>query len=82
MDFNTLFSFRERFNAEVGGRGIPQPPAEIAVKLLRFAGGECDAVERTEVCEILRQNPPWLRWLADRVRRNREATQVPPVTVE
>jgi len=71
MEISTLFAFLERFGPEVAGREVSLPHEEVARKLLRFARGECDTSERAEACEILRQNPSWLRWLADRVRGNR-----------
>jgi hypothetical protein len=71
MDFTTVFSFLERCGPEVAGRELSQPDAELSAKLIRFARGQCDAAERSEVCEILRVNPAWLRWLADQVRMSR-----------
>jgi hypothetical protein len=73
-DFKTLVDFLERFGPEASGRELPGPPAEAAAKLQRFADGACAADERGEVCELLRQHPAWLRWLADRVKMAREST--------
>lgn len=70
-DFKTLIEFLERLGPEVSGRELPAPPSEAAAKLQRFAAGECDPVERGEVCELLRLHPAWLRWLADRVKMAR-----------
>ncbi len=47
------------------------PPTDAAAKLQRFADGACGAEERTEVCELLRLHPAWLRWLSDRVKMAR-----------
>lgn len=71
-DFKTLVDFLERFGPEVTGREMAGPPNDAAAKLQRFAAGACGAEERTEVCELLRLHPAWLRWLADRVKMARE----------
>ena len=71
-DFKTLVDFLDRFGPEVAGRELAAPPTEAAAKLQRFAAGACGAEERTEVCELLRLHPAWLRWLADRVKMARE----------
>jgi hypothetical protein len=70
-DFKTLIEFLDGFEPEVSGRSQPQPYKEDAAKLLRFATGACDEDERTEVCEMLRIHPAWIRWVADRVRMAR-----------
>lgn len=71
-DFKTLVDFLERFGPEVSGRELEGPPTDAVAKLQRFAAGACEAEERTEVCEMLRRHPAWLRWLADRVKLARE----------
>lgn len=71
-DFKTLVDFLERFGPEVSGRELTGPPTDDAAKLQRFAAGACGAEERSEVCELLRLHPAWLRWLADRVKMARE----------
>jgi hypothetical protein len=70
-DFKTLIDFLDCFEPEVSGRSQAQPYNEDATKLLRFASGACDEAERTEVCEMLRMHPAWIRWVADRVRMSR-----------
>ena len=72
-DFKTLIDFLDQFDPEVSGRSQAQPYNEDATKLLRFATGACDEKERTEVCELLRMHPAWIRWVADRVRMARAA---------
>ena len=71
-DFKTLIDFLDRFGPEVSGKALMAPQDEAAVKLQRFAAGECNEAERTEVCEMLRMHPAWLRWLADRVKMARK----------
>ena len=70
-DFKTLIDFLERFGPEVSGRALMAPHSEAAARLQRFATGACSKEERTEVCEMLRLHPAWLRWLADRVKMAR-----------
>ena len=70
-DFKILIDFLDRFEPEVSGRSLPQPYNEDAAKLLRFANGRCEEDERTEVCEMLRMHPAWIRWVADRVKMAR-----------
>ena len=70
-DFKVLIEFLDRFDPEVTGRSQSQPYNEEASKLLRFATGACDEDERTEVCEMLRMHPAWIRWVADRVKMAR-----------
>ena len=70
-DFKTLIDFLDRFGPEVSGKALMAPHSEAAAMLQRFASGACSKEERTEVCEMLRLHPAWLRWLADRVKTAR-----------
>ncbi|MCE9611749.1 MAG: hypothetical protein K8R23_16235 [Chthoniobacter sp.] len=70
-DFKILTEFLERLGPEVSGRELTVPLGETALKLQRFAAGECDPAERGEVCELLRLHPAWLRWVANRVKMAR-----------
>ena len=72
-DFKILIDFLDRFGPHVTARQLPEPHTEAAVKLERFARGQCNDVERAEVCNMLRIHPAWLRWLADRVKLSRNA---------
>ena len=75
-DFKTLIDFLGGFAPEVSGRSHEQPHGDEATeKLARFAAGRCDEKERTEVCELLRVHPAWIRWVADRVKMARSAAQ-------
>lgn len=73
-DFKTLVDFRDQFGPEVSGRSHSQPYSEDSAKLLRFASGKCEEPERTEICEMLRSNPAWLRVVADHVKKARKVT--------
>lgn len=68
-----LFGFFGRYGYEVFGREVSPPDDNAAAQLLRFAQGECTPEERAQVCELLKQNPAWLRWIADRVKSGRAA---------
>jgi hypothetical protein len=70
-DFKILIEFLDRLGPEVSGRSISGPGAEAITQIERFARGECEEDERHEVCEMLRLNPVWIRWLADRVKEAR-----------
>ena len=67
-DLKILTDFLDRFGPEVTARQLPEPHPDAEAKLARFASGECNDTERTEVCDMLRVHPAWLRWLADRVK--------------
>ena len=71
-DFKTLIDFLDRFGPEVSGKATMAPHSDDVAKLQRFVAGACDKDERNEICELLRQHPAWLRWLADRVKMARE----------
>ena len=75
-DFKILIEFLDHFGPEASGRHLPEPQTEAAVKLERFARGQCNDAERAEVCNMLQLHPAWIRWLADRVRHAR-AAQIP-----
>lgn len=70
-DFNTLVGFLDRFGSEVSGRAQMGPQSDSAAKLQRFVEGACEKSERADVCEMLRLNPTWLRWVAERVKMAR-----------
>ena len=73
-DIKILMEFLQRLGPEVSGREVAEPQSEAAVRLERFARGECNEDERAEVCRLLRLHPIWLRWLADRVKLARVTT--------
>ncbi len=67
-DIKILLEFLDLFGPDATGREKQEPQPEVAVKLDRFAQGECSDVERAEVCELLKVHPAWLRWVADKVK--------------
>ena len=79
-DFKILIDFLDRFGPEAAGRHLPEPSTDAAVKLERFARGDCTDGERAAVCNMLRIHPAWLRWLADRVRLARTPSAFGPAS--
>ena len=49
----------------------PVPLPDLRERLERFADGLCDDAEREEICEILRNDPALVRWVAERVKQRR-----------
>jgi hypothetical protein len=72
-DLNILFEFLEQAGADVAGRESSEPEVHVVQLLERFSRGECDPLERADVCRMIRLHPDWLRWYASRVRLSREA---------
>lgn len=70
MEFTALFEFIERFGSEVNGRNIARPTDEHAERFERFVQGKASAEEREQLCELLKDNPVWLRWLATRIKES------------
>lgn len=76
-DFKTLIDFLDRLGPEVSGRSLSGPNSEAMVRLTCFARGECNEIERLEVCKLLKLHPMWIRWLADRVKAARSTRPAP-----
>ena len=72
-DINILFEFLEQAGADVAGRETSEPEIHVVQLLERFSRGECDPLERADVCRMIRLNPAWLRWIATRVKLARDA---------
>jgi hypothetical protein len=80
-DFQILLEFLGRCGPEVSGNHLGTPRTLEAEKLIRFAYGDCAEDERIEVCHLLRLNPAWIRWLADRVKLARTSGPVEHLSV-
>jgi hypothetical protein len=63
-----LLKFLERFDDEVQGRGLSEPPEDAKVRLQRFARGTLPEDEQTEVLVLLDLHPEWTAWLATEVK--------------
>lgn len=72
-EFLTLLEFLDRCGPEAAGREIASPNATEAARLRRFALGDCEKQERLEICTMLQNRPPLLRWLAGEVKLTRAA---------
>lgn len=71
-EFKTLIEFLDRFGPEVVGHSVQEPPPEeLRQRLERFVAGQCDHSEIDAMCLLLRTEPQWVDWVAERVREQR-----------
>jgi hypothetical protein len=73
-DFKVIFRFLELSEGEVQGRQSARPPAHVERMLRGLLSGELDAPKRRELCELLRDQPRWLGWLAEQIKSRRKAS--------
>jgi len=66
-----VLAFLERFQMGPAMEKEPVPLPDLQDRLERFADGLCDDAEREEICEILRNDPALVRWVAERVKQRR-----------
>ena len=66
--FQILTGFLERFEDEVEGRELSQPPEEIALQLRALAKGSLPETELPQLFSLLNQNPHWVGRLAEEVK--------------
>mgnify|MGYP001793913727 CR=1 FL=1 len=72
-DFEIIAGFLSRFDGdEVSGRDLAPPPSEVQEKLAAFARGEMAESDRSAICEAMKENPHWVTFLADNVKKLRE----------
>jgi len=71
--FQILLKFLDRFDAEVQGRELSEPPSQTKTRLQRFARGALPEPEQAEVFGLLDLNPDWISWLAQEVKGLRSA---------
>jgi len=69
--FQVLLKFLDRFDGEVEGRELSEPPVETKSRLQRFARGALPDSEQAEVFALLDRNPEWIAWLAREVKELR-----------
>lgn len=74
-DFETLLSFLERSDVEVCGRGEVAIEPGVMEKLERLIKGACSQEEIREVCELIKDNPARIKWVADRIKEARRNEQ-------
>jgi hypothetical protein len=76
--FQILAGFLERFDHEVEGRQLPEPPEDIRRQFTQLACGALPELERTNLLGVLHQNPQWLAALAQEVKTLRRAPAAQP----
>ncbi len=67
-----MLAFLERFQIGPAMEKDPVPLPELRDRLERFADELCDEPEREAICEILRNDPSLVRWVAERVKQRRK----------
>lgn len=70
-DFKHLISFLLRGEAEVSGRMHNAPSGDLREKLERFVEGTCSESEKLQICELIRNDPACIKWVADRIKEKR-----------
>jgi hypothetical protein len=73
-DFKVIFRFLELTEGEVQGRQSARPPQDVEQMLRRLLSGELDAPKRKQLCEMLRDQPRWLAWLAEQIKNRRKTS--------
>ena len=73
-EFKILFRFLELADGEVQGRQSARPPADIEKLVMALLSGQLDAEKRIELCEELRDQPAWLSWFAEQIKKRRKST--------
>ena len=69
--FSILARFLDRFDDDVEGRSVEEPPDDVRQKLVRFAGGTLPEAERAGLIELLQSHPQWVPLLAREVKARR-----------
>jgi len=76
--FEILTGFLDRYEADVEGRELREPPDEIRVQLRALARGDLARTEQDDLMAILGQHPDWIARLADEVKALRGAPEAAP----
>jgi hypothetical protein len=75
-EFKVLFRFLEFATGEVQGRQSARPPGEIEKLAMALLSGQLGEEKRIELCEELREQPGWLAWFAEEIKKRRKSTGV------
>jgi hypothetical protein len=67
-EFEILAGFLARFSDEVEGRALQDIPKDIQGKLRALAQGNLAEAERSQLFNLLKENPAWIGRLADEVK--------------
>ena len=70
-----MLAFLERFQIGPAMEEEPVLPSHLRQRLERFADGLSGDREKEEICEVLRADPSLVRWVADRVKKQRKSPQ-------
>ena len=73
-EFEILAGFLARFGDEVEGRERQDLPKDVQAKLRELAQGNLPESERSQLFNLLKENPAWIGWLADEVKALRTGT--------
>ena len=76
-EFRVLFRLLELAEGEVQGRQSARPPADIERLALALLSGQLDEEKRGELCEELRDQPGWLAWFAEQIKKRRKSSAKP-----
>jgi len=72
--FELLVEFLRRFDDEVEGRALTEPPEPVQRQLQALARGEVSEADRRELMRQLSANPDWVARLAAEVQALRART--------
>jgi hypothetical protein len=72
-EFRILFRFLELAEGEVHGRQSARPPTDIEKLALALLSGDLDEQKRIKLCEELRDQPGWLAWFAEQIKKRRKS---------
>lgn len=70
--FKTIAEFLSRVDCEVEGRDAVLD-SDTRVRLEQFAAGELDEAQRNELCELMREQPGLVAYLAEAIKSRRAA---------
>ena len=73
-EFKVLFRLLEFVDGEVQGRQSARPPRDVEKIALALLSGELDQEKRIELCEEFRNQPGWLAWFAEQIKKRRKST--------
>ena len=71
---SSIFQLIENIDREVQGRSS-QPPGDVEMLLGKFVSGDLSPDEKKGACDVLRNEPEWMNWMADRVKALRAVNQ-------
>jgi hypothetical protein len=73
-EFSILFRFLELAEGEVQGRQSTRPPSDIEKLAMALLSGRLNEEKRIKLCEELRDQPGWLAWFAEQIKKRRKST--------